>query len=246
MRARYRRRSARRSCRRAPAYDATPEPTGRTRSGGRRSQAVAKRYYLAESLLPPAFASGARGTSPASRGRWNRRKGRHTTHHHHLDGYPERVRIIRRGHPLEGQALSLLGWNDRGGRFQLLVVLPDGSRTLMPARWTDLDRPAGHKPDGAAAQTPVLASTSQLLGARTIVDALLRRCEVAHNAAARSGEEESEGEAVELFRSTALQGQEGHLERTRRRTKSGGGGKIGAPDHSDGDRLTRGARGEHR
>src|SRR5262249_12267125 len=179
---------------------------------------------------------------------WNRRKGRHTTHHHHhLDGYPERVRIVRCGHPLEGQALELLGWNDRGGRLQLLVVLPDGSRTLMPARWTDLNPPTVHPgPGAAAAQTPVLASVSQLLCARTIVDALLRRCEAAHNAAARSGEEESEGEAVEFLRSATLQGQAGHLERTRGRTKSRGGGKVGAPNHSDGNRLARGARGERR
>src|SRR5262249_50319748 len=187
------------------------------------------------------------GTSPAIRGRWNRRNVRHTTHHHHhLEGYPERVRIVRHGHPLEGQMLELLGWNVRGGRFQLLVVLPDGSRTLMPARWTDLNPPAGQKPDAAAGQTPVLASASQLLCARTIVDALLRRCEAGHNEASRCGEEESEREAAELFRSAALQRQDRHLERTRRRTKSRGGGAVGPPDHSDGDPLARGTRGRRR
>src|SRR5262249_45712591 len=134
----------------------------------------------------------------------------------------------------------------RGGRFQLLVVLPDGSRTLMPATWTDLGPPTDRVLDSASARTPILAAVSQLLGARKIVDALLRRCEASPSEASRRDEEEGEGEAVELFRSAALPGRNGHLERARRRTKSRGGGEVGTPNRSDGNRLAHGAQGERR
>ncbi|MBK7952536.1 MAG: hypothetical protein IPK02_11520 [Candidatus Accumulibacter sp.] len=57
----------------------------------------------------------------------------------------------------------------------LLLILPDRSRSLIPAEWTDW---------GGTDQTPVktpdsngtrLASLSDLLRTRTLVDALLRR-----------------------------------------------------------------------
>jgi len=61
----------------------------------------------------------------------------------------------------------------------LLVVLPDGSRTLIPAAWTDwngrqdaeLMSSAGDDPD--AAET--LCTISDLLKARAVTDALLSR-----------------------------------------------------------------------
>jgi hypothetical protein len=63
-------------------------------------------------------------------------KRQHTTH---LEGYPAAVTVVRARHPLEGQALPLLGWMRRHGALDLILVLPDGSRTLIPAAWTDLD-----------------------------------------------------------------------------------------------------------
>lgn len=47
------------------------------------------------------------------------------------------VRIIRPRHPFEGQLLAVLGSMRRHGARELLVVLPDGSRRLVPVSWTD-------------------------------------------------------------------------------------------------------------
>ena len=41
-------------------------------------------------------------------------------------------------HAWEGRSLELMGWMRRHGRLELIVVLPDGSRLLVPAAWTDL------------------------------------------------------------------------------------------------------------
>ncbi|MEA3275022.1 MAG: hypothetical protein U9Q81_06980, partial [Pseudomonadota bacterium] len=35
------------------------------------------------------------------------RTTRHNTHHHHLDGYPERVTVLRSHHPFDGQSLEV-------------------------------------------------------------------------------------------------------------------------------------------
>lgn len=53
--------------------------------------------------------------------------------------------------------------------LELLLVLPDGSRSLIPAVWTDLDPPSDEEGAG------ILASPSELMRARVVVDALLRR-----------------------------------------------------------------------
>src|ERR1700758_2721861 len=62
----------------------------------------------------------------------------------------------------------------RRGTLFLLVVLPDGSRSLIPAGWTDW---TGTDNDGSLSRCePCLASLGYLLHARGIVDALLGRC----------------------------------------------------------------------
>ena len=53
------------------------------------------------------------------------------------------VRLTRPRHPFEGRQLPVLGRMRRHGEVELLVVLPDGSKRLVPAAWTDLDRPPG-------------------------------------------------------------------------------------------------------
>jgi hypothetical protein len=75
--------------------------------------------------------------------------------------------------------LDLLGWSHRNGRLHLLLILPDESRALISAEWTDLKSPpkirhARGGGDGAHASSPCLGSLSQLLQARLLVDALLR------------------------------------------------------------------------
>jgi len=52
------------------------------------------------------------------------------------------VRITRPRHPFEGQLLAVLGSMRRHGARELLVVLPDGSKRLVPASWTDAARSA--------------------------------------------------------------------------------------------------------
>ncbi len=51
--------------------------------------------------------------------------------------------IIRPRHPLHGRELRVLGRMRRHGVRELLVEIPDGSKRLIPASWTDLDQAAG-------------------------------------------------------------------------------------------------------
>ena len=46
--------------------------------------------------------------------------------------------IVRKRHPFFGQSLRVFGWMRRQGRLDLILVLPDGSRSLIPAVWTDV------------------------------------------------------------------------------------------------------------
>jgi len=94
---------------------------------------------------------------------------RHTTHHQHL---PEMVTIVRPRHPFEGQPLNVFGAMHRKGRLLLVLILPDGSKSLIPADWTDLVSPA---PSIDTPATTTLGSREHLLHARALVDALLGR-----------------------------------------------------------------------
>ena len=49
---------------------------------------------------------------------------------------PGTVVIMRPRHPLAGRELRVLGGMRRHGRLELLLVLPDGSKRLIPAEWT--------------------------------------------------------------------------------------------------------------
>jgi len=94
------------------------------------------------------------------------RKTRHTAH---LDGFPAAVRVVRARHPLAGDSLELIGWMRRRGALELILVLPDGSRALIPAAWTDLE--PSPQPPGAG----TLGSLEDLLAARRLVEGLLAR-----------------------------------------------------------------------
>ena len=52
------------------------------------------------------------------------------------------MRITRPRHPFEGRSLQVLGGMRRHGVLELLLVLPDGSKSLVPAAWTDADQSA--------------------------------------------------------------------------------------------------------
>jgi hypothetical protein len=76
------------------------------------------------------------------------------------------VTITRRKDPLDGQRVRVLGRLRRHGGVELLVVLPDGSKRMIPLAWTDA-RPAGQC-DGAA----TLGGLGDLLAACVLVSAL--------------------------------------------------------------------------
>jgi hypothetical protein len=83
--------------------------------------------------------------------------------------------VTRRRHPLEGQSLRELGRMRRHGRLELLLVLPDGSKSLIPAAWTDLDRAADSTDTGTDAVVATLGSLADLLAACVVVADLTER-----------------------------------------------------------------------
>jgi len=87
------------------------------------------------------------------------------------------VTILRERHPFEGRVLLALGAVHRRGVALLLVVLPDGSRSLIPAGWTDLAAIRVAEPTAAIENDRhhSLARLVDFLHARTILDALLSR-----------------------------------------------------------------------
>src|SRR6266511_2046010 len=76
------------------------------------------------------------------------------------------VTITRCKDPLDGQQVRVLGRLRRHGEAELLVVLPDGSKRMIPLSWTDA-QPAGEC-DGAA----TLGGLGDLLAACVLVAAL--------------------------------------------------------------------------
>jgi len=75
------------------------------------------------------------------------------------------VTLTRRRHPFEGRSLRVLGSMRRHGAAELLVVLPDGSKRLIPAAWTDLEQPAAAGDDAAG----TLGSVPDLLQLSVLV-----------------------------------------------------------------------------
>src|SRR5262245_52693333 len=82
--------------------------------------------------------------------------------------------ITRPRHPLGGRELRVLGGMRRHGRLELLLVLPDGSKRLIPAEWTSqhADGGAGHGGRGSAG---TLGSVADLLAASVLVSAFSAR-----------------------------------------------------------------------
>ena len=121
-------------------------------------------------------------------GTLHRRKPSHTTHLRDISSF---VTILRERHPFEGRSLQVMGAIKRRGVLLLLVVLPDGSRSLIPASWTNWEA-AGVAHELSASRCeqrdPCLASLADLLHARVIVDALLSRCLIPHREPAANEE----------------------------------------------------------
>ena len=149
------------------------------------------------------------------------------------------MRVIQLYHPLEGQVLTVLGWSHRHGQLHLLLVLPDGSRSLIPAAWTNLTEAPDKAPVATTGSHSALASINQLLHTRTIVDALLRRRGISDEVISHSGGEEWKGGATEPARTAAAQGHRGSLEHIRRQTKNDSDSELGALNRSGRDRRER-------
>ena len=94
-----------------------------------------------------------------------------TTHHRDI---PDSVIVTRKRHAFDGQSLAVISSIRRTGVLYVLAVLPDGSRSLIPASWTDWSgrRTPAEDADKASHK---LGSLADLLQARTVVDALLLR-----------------------------------------------------------------------
>src|SRR6516164_2528414 len=105
------------------------------------------------------------------RGPWHRRKTRQTTH---LQDFPKSVVITRERHPFEGRWLSVIHSIRRRGVRLVLVILPKGTRSLIPAAWTDWNmEPAGSAPTSHISHD--LGRLGDLLHLRKIINALLGR-----------------------------------------------------------------------
>lgn len=120
---------------------------------------------------------GQRFCAPPSavtiRGQRNQRKTRHTTH---LEDIPQTVRVVRNGHAFEGHELAVISRSRRGGQLHLLLSLPDQSRSLVPASWTNLRARLEAAPGaGTAPPQPLLATLEDLLKARNVIDTMLSR-----------------------------------------------------------------------
>ncbi len=91
-------------------------------------------------------------------------------HTAHIQQFPNRVTIIRPHHALQGHSLEVLQHANRQGQLWFVLILPDESKSLIPAAWTDFATPA------TPPQSPQLAgSLDDLLRLRGLVDALLQR-----------------------------------------------------------------------
>lgn len=89
------------------------------------------------------------------------------------------VVLTRARHPLEGRTLRLLGQMRRHGRLELLLELPDGSKSLIPAAWTDLEAPA------ATSEPATVGTRADLESAVGLVASLLARARAAQVQAAK-------------------------------------------------------------
>lgn len=94
------------------------------------------------------------------------------------------VTLTRPRHPFEGRSLQVMGSMRRHGVVELLVVLPDGSKRLIPAAWTDLERPAGGG-GGDRGPAATLGSVSELLHLSVLVSDRLARTSDREEQAAR-------------------------------------------------------------
>jgi hypothetical protein len=74
--------------------------------------------------------------------------------------------------------------------LRLILVLPDGSRCLVPDDWTDLPGRQAVAAGEPSTQAALLGTVADLLQAHTLVDALLRRLSLSREESQRAAEPE--------------------------------------------------------
>ncbi len=86
--------------------------------------------------------------------------------------------VTRKRHVFEGRRLFVIRSLVRRGVPEFLVILPDGSRTLIPTAWTDRNGGLDTKPSSTLVASDGLEDLcliGDLLKVRAVVDALLSR-----------------------------------------------------------------------
>jgi len=99
-----------------------------------------------------------------------------------VSGGAAEVTVTRPRDALEGQRLRVLGQLRRHGGIELLVILPDGSKRMIPQEWTDQEPAAGEDDAGVAA---TLGGISDLLAVSALVSALYASAAAGAEQAAR-------------------------------------------------------------
>ena len=94
---------------------------------------------------------------------------------------------------MQERLLAVSGCTHRKGVLHLTLVLPDGTRSLIPAAWTDLPARIGEGHLSASPRThpTSLGSIRHLLHARRVVDALLGRLDPAEPAGTDTQQQET-------------------------------------------------------
>lgn len=86
--------------------------------------------------------------------------------------------MTRKCHPLHGHSLKVLGFLYLKKVLHLLLVLPDGTRSQIPASWTDfhvdVDVSSQIEPP---AQTATIGGIADLTRLQMLLDILLKRCD---------------------------------------------------------------------
>jgi Family of unknown function (DUF5372) len=154
---------------------------------------------------------------------------------------PAEVTVTRHRDALEGQALRVLGSLRRHGGVELLVVLPDGSKRMIPAAWTDA-APAGSQDGCGTAAT--LGAVGDLLAACVLVRGLSARWAGQQGQAARQSPVKEDNRAACPAQSAAGRGSGTTLDDVspaRRAGRGRGGHPSGPADRRRGG-LGRGRR----
>ena len=141
--------------------------------------------------------------------------------------------VTRDRHPLQGRELRVLGRMLRHGAAELLVVLPDGSKTLLPAVFTD----------AVAAAEPVAMATvgsiEDLVQLAVVVESLMPPSVVAGAAEDATGiptkedpgaPDESVGVRPRRRGAGTAAGDRAAAGRPAGPGPGGGGGQVGVPD----------------